>query len=165
MRRYLVGLAAAALLATTAWAVKPGESLFIKTKDAKFLEKADAKAKVLRTLKPGEEVTWGGSDPKNKMFHKITVGGKDGYTLQQNLSPSKPQMELASDDGKPVDAQAFASSGAATKALSDAALSYAAEVPDAATLTKGVLTAEGVAQSVTPADAQAYLAKQTGGGK
>jgi uncharacterized protein YgiM (DUF1202 family) len=166
MRRFLVGLAAAAVLvASAAFAVKPGENLFIKTKDAKLLEKADAKAKVLGTLKPGEEVKWNGADSKNKMFHAIEVGGKKGFTLQQNLSPSKPQMEIASDDGKPIDAQAFASSGAATKALSDAALTYAGEAPDAMALTKGVLTAEGIAQSVSGADSQAYVAKQTGGGK
>lgn len=166
MRRYLVGLAAAVTLCgTAAWAVKPGENLYIKTKDAKLLEKADAKAKVLGTLKPGEEVKWNGSDAKNKLFHNIEANGKKGFTLQQNLSPNKPQLELASDDGKPVDAQAFASSGAATKALSDAALSYAGEAPDAMALTKGVLTDEGIAQKVDLKDAQAYVAKQTGGAK
>lgn len=151
MRRYLVGLAAAALLfGTAAWAVKPGESLYIKTKDAKLLEKADAKAKVLGTLKPGEEVTWNGSDAKNKMFHSIEANGKKGFTLQQNLSPNKPQMEVASDDGKKIDAQAFASSGAATKALSEAALKYNEKKgkADMNTLAKGVMTAEGIAESV-----------------
>ncbi|MCC6337796.1 MAG: SH3 domain-containing protein [Myxococcales bacterium] len=166
MRRLLIGLAASALLvASAAYAVKPGENLYIKTKDAKLLEKPDAKAKVLGTLKAGQEVKWKGSDAKNKLFHSIEAGGKQGFTLQQNLSPNKPQMEIASDDGKPIDPQAFASSGAATKALSDAALTYAAETPDAATLTKGLLTAEGIAKSVPAADAQAYVAKQTGGAK
>jgi hypothetical protein len=160
------GLAAAALLvASASYAVKPGENLYVKTKDAKLLEKPDAKAKVLGILKAGEPVRWYGADAKNKLFHEIEANGKKGYTLQQNLSPSRPKMEVVSDDGKEIDPQAFASSGAATKALSDAALTYAAETPDAATLTKGLLTAEGIAKSVPSAEAQAYVAKQTGGGK
>jgi hypothetical protein len=166
MRLFLVGLLAAAMLfGSAAWAVKPGENLYVKTKDAKLLEKADAKAKVLGMLKPGEEVKWKGSDAKNKLFHNIEVRGKTGFTHQQNLSPHRPQLELASDDGKPVDAQAFASSGAATKALSEAALKYTAEVPDTLTLTKGVLTAEGIAKTVAPEQAQAFVKKQTGGDK
>jgi uncharacterized protein YgiM (DUF1202 family) len=159
MRRFLVGLAAAALLiGSAAYAVKPGENLYIKTKDAKLLEKPDPKAKVLGVLKPGEEVKWNGADAKNKMFHGIEAGGKKGYTLQQNLSPSKPQMEIASDDGKPIDAQAFASSGAATKALSEAALKYNEKKgsADLQALSKGVITAEGIASAVQ---------KFSGGGK
>lgn len=166
MRRFLIGLATAAVLAAgAAWAVKPGEKLYIKTKDAKLLEKADAKAKTLGTLQPGTEVTWNGSDKTNKLFHAIEAGGKKGFTLQQNLSPSKPQMELAKDDGKPIDSQAFASSGAATKALSEAALKYSKEKPDIATLTKGVMTAEGIAATIDTAAGQEYVTKQTGGGK
>lgn len=167
MRFRLAGLTAAALLiGSQAYAVSKGGTLYIKTKDSKLLDKADPKAKVVKQLQPGTEVIWNGADAKNKLFHAIeTKDGKKGFTLQQNLTPNQPKMELASDDGKPIDAQAFASSGAATKALSDAALSYAGEAPDAATLTKGVLTAEGIAQKVDVKDAQAYVAKQTGGGK
>ncbi|MEW5742341.1 MAG: SH3 domain-containing protein [Myxococcota bacterium] len=150
-RRWLTVTTVALLVAGAAGAVGKGGSLFIKTKDAKLLEKADPKAKVLGTMKPGEEVKWEGADPGNKMFHKVIISnGKTGYTLQQNLSPSKPQMEVASDDGKPIDAQAFASSGAATKALSEAALKYNEKkgTADLLTLSKGVITAEGIAAAV-----------------
>jgi hypothetical protein len=166
MRLAVLGLCAAAALASgTAWAVKPDGSLYIKTKDARLLDKPDAKAKVLGTLKPGQEVKWKGSAPENKQFHRVEVAEKAGYTLQQNLSPNRPQLEVLGDDGKPVDLQAYTSSGAATKALSDAALKYAGEVPDALALTRGVLTVEGIAQSVDLKDGEAHVAKQAGGAK
>lgn len=164
MRHLSMGLAAALLLGVSAQAEAP-KKLFIKTKDAKLLQKPDPKSKVLGTMAPGTEVDWGGRDQGNPMFHQVTAKKHTGYTLQQNLSPNAPKMELVSDDGRRIDAQAFASSGAATKALSEAALKYSAEAPNTLELTKGVLTAEGIAQTVKPADAQAYIVKQTGGGK
>jgi len=89
-----------------------------------------------------------------------------GFTLQQNLSPKKPQAEfLAKDDGKPIDAQAFASSGAATKALSGAALKYSGSKPDLETLAKQLMTAEGAAAAVTVEAAREFNAKQVGGAK
>lgn len=151
-------------LATTAsWAVGKGGPLYIKTKDCKVLDKADLKGKPVATLQPGQEVKWQGADEKNKAFHAIEHAGGKGFTLQQNLSPRKPSLEyLAKDDGKAIDAQAFASSGAATKALSGAALKYSGDKPNLATITKGILTAEGVAAKVTPEQASAHNQKVGG---
>jgi hypothetical protein len=135
-------------ISTLAIAVAPGGTLYIKTDKTKLLPKADATAKAdgAPLLKIGEAVKWKGADPGNKQFHQIEVNGKTGYVLQQNLSASAPSPEfLAKDKGQAIDAQAFASSGAATKALSEAALKYAGEKPDVQTLTKGILTAESVA--------------------
>jgi hypothetical protein len=168
MRQKALGLAAWALLfATPATAVKPGGSLFIKTKDTKVLAKADARAKVQTVLQPGTEVKWIGADKANRKFHSIeTLDGKKGFALQQNLSPSKPSTEyLGKDDGKPIDAQAFASSGAATKALSEAALKYGEGQPSMEELTKGLMTAESVAASVSPADGRDYTTRATQGAK
>jgi len=169
MRKLIIGLAvAAALAAGAALAVKPGETLYIKTKDAKVLDKADAKAKTVGTLNPGAAVKWNGADKKNKLFHEVVAttdkGELHGYTLQQNLSPNKPASEFATSDGKAIDAEAFKSSGAATKALSESALKYA-KAESLLTLAQGVLSAESVAQKVDVAEAQAYVVKQTGGGK
>ncbi len=144
-------LTMAVLLAATpqlAGAVAMGGTLYIKTDKTRLLPKADASAKAdsAPLLKVGEAVKWKGADPANKQFHQIEVGGKTGFVLQQNLTATAPSPEfLAKDNGKSIDAQAFASSGAATKALSEAALKYAGEKPDLQTLTKGLLTAEAVA--------------------
>lgn len=151
MIRRLTRLAlATALLAMPALAVSKGGKLYIKTKDTKVLDKADAKGKVVGTLQPGDEVTWNGADGANKQFHSIDSGKVKGFTLQTNLSPSKPQAELlARDNGAPIDGKAFASSGAATKALNEAALKAAGKKQTKAELVKGLATAEGVAASVT----------------
>ena len=79
----------------------------------------------MQTLQPGAEVTWKGADAKEKQLHKVVAGGKEGYVLQANLTPSKPADEVLSSDGKPISARAVASSGAATKTLTPAALKYA----------------------------------------
>ena len=70
-------------------------------------------------------MTWKGADAKEKTLHKVIAGGKEGFVLQANLTPSKPSNEVLSSDGKSVSAQAVASSGAATKALTPAAIKYA----------------------------------------
>jgi len=166
MKKWTVGLAALlALSAGSALAVKKGEALYVKTKDAKLLEKADAKAKSVLVMQPGKQVTWNGADKANKQFHSVTFDGKAGFTLQQNLTPNAPGQEIVKSDGKAIDQEAFKSSGAATKALSEAAIKYSGEKPDLLALTKGVLSAEGVAQKVELSAAEQYVVKQTGGGK
>lgn len=167
MRKSFIALAlGAGLVASSAYAVGVGGTLYIKN-EAQVVDKPSlTKSKVIKSLKPGAEVKWLGAAPDNKQFHQIeTADGKKGYTLQVNLSPNKPQLEVASSDGKPIDAQAFASSGAATKALSEAALKYSGGKTNMADLAKGIMTAEGIASRVTTEEAQKYVAKQTGGGK
>ena len=162
-----LGLAlAASLVGGTALAVKPGDTLYIKSKDAKVFKDDSLKSKVVGTLQPGANVTWQGVSKGDKQLHKVKAGKVEGFTLQQNLTPNKPQMEaLLKDDGKEIDPQAFASSGAATKALSEAALKYAEKKQTPEQLVKGILTAEGVSATVTKEAGQAYVQKQTGGAK
>ena len=133
-----VGLSRCALLAAVlatapAWAVKKGEALYIRAKDTKVLERADLKARPMTLLQPGATVKWLGAAPGNRQLHEIEFEDPQlatqvkGFVLQANLTPNKPTQEfLRRDDGKPIDAQAFKSSGAATKALGDMALQYAA---------------------------------------
>lgn len=123
-------LAAALLPATAAHAVGVGGTLYVRVKDAKLLEAPNLKAKALGILQPGTEVTWRGADKKNRQLHKISVkqdgAALEGYVLQANLSPRAPAPEYLMQDGdKPIDAQSFKSSGAATKALGGMALDYA----------------------------------------
>lgn len=176
MRRVIVGAAAAALLVAgvAASAVTRGGTLYIRARDTRIFEQADLKSKMSPiTLQPGQEVTWDGPAEGNKTLHGIsgkTKAGKPfkGFTLQMNLSPNKPAEEyLAKDSGKPIDPQAFASSGAATKALSEAALKYAEyqKKQSMTDLTKGVMTSEAVAKEVRKDDAVAYTLARTGGGQ
>jgi hypothetical protein len=125
MKRIFTSAALIALWAGSAFAAD--RQLFIKSKDTKVLKEASFGAPVVKTLQPGTAVTWKGADPKEKTLHKVIAGGKEGYVLQANLTPSKPSDEHLTSDGQAISAHALASSGAATKALTPAALSYAKE--------------------------------------
>ncbi len=166
-RLYGAVVAAALLSASGAWAVAKGGSLFIKSKDVKLLKepKAGAAAAMPKALEVGAEVKWLGASEKDKTFHEIEVSGKKGFVLMTNLSPNPVQKEIDST-GKTMSAQAFASSGAATKALTPAGVKYAEA--------SGVKESEAAAEIIyveqhniakgTPA-AIAAKAKELGGGK
>ncbi len=116
----------ALVLGTTATAVaaKVGDTLFVKAKNTKVVAKASPTANVIAVLQPGDEVVWKGADKKQKRWHKVSVGGKNGLVFQSNLTTQKPSMEVVGTSGEQVDAKAFASSGAATKALGPGAKQY-----------------------------------------
>lgn len=126
MRNVVKACVALALLAGgAALAVSKGGTLYIKTKDTKVLKTASPSAASVTTLQPGSEVVWNGPDAKDKTFHSVkTKDNKSGFVLQANLSPTAPKGEFDST-GKPMDKEAFASSGAATKALTEAGVKYA----------------------------------------
>lgn len=178
MRRGLMGLTAAALLllagaAGAVGAVGKGGTLYIRAKDCRIFEEPNLTSKVNGMVQPGQGVTWLGAAEGNRQLHLISVTTKSGksfkgYTLQQNLTPNKPSDEfLAKDDGKAISPQAFASSGAATKALSEAALKYSEfqKKQSMTDLTKGVMSAEAVARQITKDTAVAFTLSRTGGGK
>lgn len=126
--RWLLGAAAVFALGGVTWAgVSKGGKLYITAKNTKVLAGPSPTANVVTTLQPGAEVTWNGADGSNKQFHHvIDAAGKKGLVFQSNLSPSKPKLELvAGAGGKEMDPKAFASSGAATKALSEGSIRYA----------------------------------------
>ena len=160
MKQKAIGLAvAAALLATPALAVKAGDTLYIRSKDASLLKTPAAPGSVLTKLQPGTEVTWNGVDAKDKNFHKVKAAGKDGYVLQVNLSPAKPSMEVASD-GKPTTMSSLASSGAATRTLSEVGQKQAAKTPDLTKAGKQVVLLEGINDKITPKDLVDHAKKQ-----
>jgi hypothetical protein len=166
MKSSIRAVAAIALIsAGGAWAVAKGGKLYIKSKDTKVLKDPKAGATAVVTVQPGTEVVWNGASEKDKTFHEISVNGKKGFVLMSNLSPAAPATEIDSTSGKPMSAQAFASSGAATKALTPAGVTYA---KDSATKTEAaaeIIYAEqhNFAKG-TPA-AIAAKAKELGGGK
>ena len=110
--------------AATAIAAKVGDTLFVKAKNTKVVAKASPTSDVVAVLQPGDEVVWQGADKKQKRWHKVSVGDKKGMVFQSNLTTQKPNMEVVGTSGEQVDAKAFASSGAATKALGPGAKQY-----------------------------------------
>ncbi len=129
MRRVVTSLAIAAVLtAAPAWAVAKGGSLYIKCASAKLLKDAKASGAKLLDLAEGDEVVWNG--PGAKPYHDVTAkkANKSGFVDAACLSPSKPSNEYAAN-GSAINAEAFKSSGAATKGLSQGAITYANEKP------------------------------------
>jgi hypothetical protein len=123
--------------------VAKGGKLFIKGTGVNMWDKADASGKKT-ALKNGDEVTWNGADEKNKSMHAIEIKGKKGFVQMANLTPNKPADEVTSSDGKTTSAAAFASSGAATKAMTEAGMKYAeGEGPDAKVVAAGIIHMEG----------------------
>lgn len=123
--------------------VAKGGKLFIKGSGVNMWDKADASGKKT-ALKNGDEVTWNGPDEKNKSMHAIEAKGKKGFVQMANLTPNKPADEITTGDGKTTSAAAFASSGAATKAMSESGLKYAdGSGPEAKEVAAGLIHLEG----------------------
>ena len=172
MKRMTSLITAVALLtAGQAFAIAKGDKLFIKSKGVKLLKDAKAGAAAVGAeLKVGAAVEWQEAG-KDKAFQKVKIDGKEGFVLTTNLSKNAPAAEVM-EGGKSVDAQAFASSGAATKALTPAGVKYAKE--SAAEEKDGLKSDAAAAQLIyveehnknkgTP-EAIAAKAKELGGGK
>lgn len=136
-------LCALAVASVAMAGVAKGGKLFIKGTGVNMWDKADASGKKT-ALKNGDEVTWNGPDEKNKSMHAIEFKGKKGFVQMANLTPNKPAEEVATSDGKMTSAAAFASSGAATKAMSESGLKYAqGEGPNAQEVAAGLIHLEG----------------------
>ena len=125
MKRIMVMACATFWLAFAgdASAAKVGDKLYIKAKNTKMLKQPKATAGVVMVLQPGQEVTWGGSVRSKKSWHKIAARGREGIVYRSTLSTRRPSMEMTKS-GQQVDTMAFASSGAATKALGPGAKTY-----------------------------------------
>lgn len=166
MKRVYGAIAAAALLsASGAWAVAVGGKLYIKSKDTKVFKDAKVGPTVGKDLAVGTEVTWNGASAKDKQFHEISVNGKKGFVLMTNLTPNKPAEEIDASTGKPMSAQAFASSGAATKALTPAGVTYAKDSPNKSEAAAEIIYAEQHNFAKGTDAALAAKAKELGGGK
>jgi hypothetical protein len=74
-------------------AMNPGDVLYVRTKGAPVLQKADPLARVLERLDAGTEVVWLGREGLTQ-FHRIRVDGMNGFVRQMDLTPAKPQVEL-----------------------------------------------------------------------
>lgn len=104
------------VVASSAFAIAKGGTLYIACKDFKLLKEPKAAAKTVSPtpLALGDEVIWLGASDKDKSFHQVEHNGKKGFVHMSCLKPNKPMTELTGDQ-KPISPPAFASSGAATK--------------------------------------------------
>jgi hypothetical protein len=137
----LVALAVVCAASAVAGVAKGGK-LYIKGTGVNMWDKPDASGKKT-ALKNGEEVTWNGPSDKDKSMHEIMFKNKKGYVQMANLTPNKPADEVTSSDGKTTSAAAFASSGAATKAMSESGLKYAKGEPATEEVAAGLIHLEG----------------------
>jgi hypothetical protein len=118
----------------TALAVKPGGTLYVKAKHTHLKVSTSPTAETLVVLEPGKEVTYDGKvagTPWCKVKASVDKKGTvAGFIYQANLGVSPPAMEATSKSpGKPLSPEAFASSGAAIKALGPGAIRYGKTLP------------------------------------
>jgi plastocyanin len=109
-----------------AWAANAGpavgDTLYVKVRNTQVKKAANVSSATVTVLQPGDTVTWQGSDGNG--WHKVKAGTASGHVYQSNIQPTKLADEVASS-GKVLDAQAFASSGAAGKTVGEGAKLYA----------------------------------------
>jgi hypothetical protein len=155
-------VAALGLLASgPAAAVEVGGKLYVKARNTRVMASTSPTASTVVVLQPGDEVTWQGKAPEAP-WHKVSRGAQTGYVLHANLSLTPPPVEIVGKElkkGQRADLRAFASSGAATKALSEGAKRYAQQkgIQDAMRKLQQV---ERVAEDVSPKQVSAFAREQ-----
>jgi hypothetical protein len=114
------------LVAGAAWALAPGDRVYVRGRDVAVLQNTTPGAATVVKLQPGDPVIWRGADTKKPTWHRVDAKGKSGVVYFANLSATPPESELVTTPAgvKKLDAQAFASSGAAGKALTEGAVRY-----------------------------------------
>ncbi len=149
----------------TALAVKPGGTLYIKAKHTHLKASSSPTADTLEVLEPGKEVIYDGrvaGSPWCKV--KVTTDKKgtlQGFIYQANLGVSPPSMEVTSKNpGKPLSPEAFASSGAAVKALKPGAIRYGKTLPKPQSVDQ-LIALEELATNITDTQVAEY-ARQGG---
>ena len=124
--RKSAAMLAVILAAGAAWGLTQGDRVYVRGRDVAVLQSTAAGAATLVKLQPGDAVVWRGADKKKPTWHHVEASGKSGFVYFANLSTTPPASELLTSPqgAKKVDAQAFASSGAAGKALTEGAIRY-----------------------------------------
>jgi hypothetical protein len=159
----LVALAVLGAASVAMAGVAKGGKIYVKGSGVNMWEKAEATGKKT-ALKQGDELVWQGPSDKDKSMHAVEFKGKKGFVQMANLTPNKPMDEVASSDGKMTTAAAFASSGAATKAMSESGLKYAQGEPAATEVAAGLVHLEGSSEDAKSKVAD-HVKKQALGGE
>jgi len=161
-RQRLPALLALACMMTggPALAVKPPGTLYIKAKNTHLKASSSPTADTLAVLQPGKAVTFD-ARTANTPWCKVTVatdkkGSVQGFVYQANLAVSPPSMEVSSKNPtKPLSPEAFASSGAAVKALGPGAIEYGKSLSRPESVQQ-LIALESLAASVSEAQVAEY---------
>lgn len=154
----LSAIAAAAVLlaAGAAWALKPGDTVYVRARNTPLQSKPSTTSKpAAPALQPGAKLQWLEQAKDAPRFHKVrTAKGATGYVWYQNLSTTPPRTELVVESGKAknVDAQAFASYGAAARGVASGPRKVSGRL-DKETTAKQFAVLEEVARQVKKTDA------------
>ncbi|HXX31634.1 MAG TPA: SH3 domain-containing protein [Myxococcaceae bacterium] len=156
-----------------ALALTAGDKVYVRARDTQVLKKASPTADTVAKLQPGDVVVWRGADKDQPQWHRVDVQGQVGFVWFSNLSAKPPDKELltAPKGSRPVDPQAFASSGAAGKALTEGAIRYGTQdeknkgdlKPSMHDAVRQTLTVEAIAQQRSVAELQSQAARVQGG--
>lgn len=147
--------------ASPALAVKVGESLYVKARNTQLKESAEPTAGTLATLQPGRAVTYRGRQAGTP-WCLVSValekkGEVQGVIFQSSLAVSPPSPEVSrKNPSKPLSPEAFASSGAAIKAVGPGTLEYGQTLPKADSA-KQLKELVGRTNRITEAQVAAYL--------
>jgi hypothetical protein len=148
--------------AGSAWAVKPGGTLYVKARTTRLMKGPSATGDALAILQPPTPVRWEGPDPKHKQWHRVTADGRTGFVFQSNLATRPPSLEVVAGEGAgKVDAKAFANSGAAVKAVSSGVIAMGEADPDTGKAVAQLQALEQLARGVQDAQLAAH-AKEAG---
>ncbi|MBX7113112.1 MAG: SH3 domain-containing protein [Myxococcaceae bacterium] len=149
MHRIGKGLLGAVCLVFLGGAAPSTLQLYIRNRETPLQKQPTLSSPVLTRIPAGATVTWLGAGTPKKDFDKVRFGTQEGFVPHASLSTRPPSAEVSKTDGKPITAQAFASSGAATRGLSEAGLKYdKTKNPHDPKLALSVISVEGIARQV-----------------
>lgn len=140
--------------------VPAGTKVYVKAKNSR-LQKSPTSDSVVAVLQPGDVLLYGSPDPKDGRWHLVTtVDKKKGYLFASNLSLQAVKPEnLTGGAVSEKEKRAFASSGAATKALGDGAVALGEKSPDTRETMRRLLAVEAVAVRTTDAQLAEHARK------
>jgi hypothetical protein len=157
-RRWAAALGIAAMLGAGAYAATKGDTLFVRAKNTHLKKAPEATASTLLILQPGNPVSYVAPATGARGWHQIQAKGGEGFVYQSNLTTSKPQLEIIGAQ-QSVDPEVFASSGAATRALSEGAIHYGTvSESEYARAVKDIQNSETVALQVKDPDLASHEA-------
>ena len=154
--------AAALLLCAPAWALKDGDTVYVRARNTKWLKEPRPNADTRRVLKSGEPLTWRRAAGGN--FHEVQPAAEKqtGFVYFANLALRPPREEKWSAVATSTDTEAFATSGAATKGLAEGAYKLAATDEALAEAAKALMALDALQAGITAEDVDAQL-RRVGG--
>jgi hypothetical protein len=140
-------------------AEQPARTLYVKAKNTHLKASGSPTADTLRVLQPGHPVNYLGREGTTS-WHRVSVaddkGPLQGFIYQANLSSSPPALEvLSKDPKKPLSPEAFASSGAAIKAIGPGTIEFGKTLEHSESVQQLIHLSE-LASQIQDADVAAY---------